>query len=89
MFYRRLSDHALMAVPISNEPGSVGGPARPLFHLAGLLYGVSAARYAATRDGKRFLMNAGDLRVDEGGSAPRPAIQVVLNWRSELERLVP
>jgi hypothetical protein len=34
-------------------------------------------------------MNAGDLRVGEGGSAPRPAIQVVLNWRRDLERLVP
>ena len=89
VFYRRRSDHAVMAVPISTSPVLSVGQVRPLFHLAGLLYGVSAARYAVTRDGKRFLMNAGDLRVDEGGSAPRPAIQVVLNWRSELERLVP
>ena len=89
VFYRRRSDNALMAVPISTSPVLSVGQARPLLHLAGLLYGVSAARYAVTKDGKRFLMNAGDLRVDEGGSAPRPAIQVVLNWRRELERLVP
>jgi len=89
VFYRRVSDNTLMAVPISTSPVLTVGQARPLFRLAGLLYGVSAARYDVTRDGKRFLMNAGDLRVDDGGSAPRPAIQVVLNWRSELERLVP
>jgi Tol biopolymer transport system component len=89
VFYRRRSDNALMAVPISTTPVLSVGEARPLFHLAGLLYGVSAARYAVTKDGKRFLMNAGELRADEGGSAPRPAIQVVLNWRSELERRVP
>jgi hypothetical protein len=76
-------------VPISTSPALAVGPARPLFYLAGLLYGVSAARYAVTSDGRRFLMNAGDLREDEGGSAPRPAIQVVLNWHRELERLVP
>jgi Tol biopolymer transport system component len=89
VFYRRGSDNALMAVPISTSPVLVVGQARPLFHLAGLIYAVSAARYDVTRDGKRFLMNAGELRVDDGGSAPRPAIQVVLNWRKELERLVP
>ena len=89
VFYRRGSDHALMAVPISTSPVLAVGQPRPLFQMAGLLYGVSAARYTVTRDGKRFLMNAGDLRVDDGGSAPRPAIQVVLNWRKELERLVP
>jgi eukaryotic-like serine/threonine-protein kinase len=89
VFYRRSSDNALMTVPISTSPILSVGQARPLFHLAGLLYGVSAARYDVTTDGKRFLMNAGDLRVGEGGSAPRPAIQVVLNWRRELERLVP
>jgi serine/threonine-protein kinase len=89
VFYRRSSDNALMTVPITTSPVLSVGQARPLFHLAGLLYGVSAARYAVTKDGKRFLMNAGDLRVGEGGSAPRPAIQVVLNWRRELERLVP
>jgi serine/threonine protein kinase/Tol biopolymer transport system component len=89
VFYRRGSDHALMAVPISTTPVLAVGQPRPLFQMAGLLYGVSAARYTVTRDGKRFLMNAGDLRVDDGGSAPRPAIQVVLNWRKELERLVP
>ena len=88
-FYRHRSNHALMAVPISTSPVLTVGQPRPLFQLAGLLYGVSAARYAVTNDGKRFLMNAGDLRVDDGGSAPRPAIEVVLNWRSELERLVP
>jgi Tol biopolymer transport system component len=89
VFYRRGSDHALMAVPITTSPVLSVGQAHPLFHMAGLLYGVSAARYTVTKDGKRFLMNAGDLRVDDGGSAPRPAIQVVLNWRKELERLVP
>ena len=78
-----------MAVPITTSPVLTVGQPRQLFHMAGLLYGVSAARYAVSKDGKRFLMNAGDLRVDEGGSAPRPAIQVVLNWRRELERLVP
>ena len=76
MFYRRSSDNALMIVPISTSPVLSVGQARPLFHLAGLLYGVSAARYAVTKDGKRFLMNAGNVRVGEGGSAPRPGIQV-------------
>jgi eukaryotic-like serine/threonine-protein kinase len=89
VFYSRRSDFAVMVVPITTNPVLAVGQARPLFHLAGLVYGVSAARYTVTSDGKRFLMNAGDLRVDDGGSAPRPAIQVVLNWRQELERLVP
>ena len=89
VFYRHRSNHALMAVRVGTSPILTVGQPRPLFHMAGLLYGVSAARYAVTRDGRRFLMNAGELRQDEGGSAPRPAIQVVLNWRRELERLVP
>ena len=89
VFYRRRGDSVLMAVPITTSPVLAVGQARPLFQMAGLGYGVSAARYAVTSDGKRFLMTAGELRVEQGGSAPRPAIQVVLNWHRELERLVP
>ena len=55
--------------------------------MAGLLYGVSAARYAISSDGKRFVMNAGDVRVDQGRAAPLPAVQVVFNWLDELQQL--
>jgi hypothetical protein len=79
----------MVAIPVSTTPALTFGRPQELFRTAGLLYGVSAARYAVSSDGKRFLMNAGELRVDQGGSTPRPAVQVVLNWREELQRLVP
>jgi Tol biopolymer transport system component len=89
LFYRRPSDSTMVAVRVSTTPALTVGRPQELFRTAGLLYGVSAARYAVSSDGKRFLMSASELRVDQGGSAPRPAVQVVLNWREELQRLVP
>ena len=89
LFFRRISDHMMMALPVTTSPALTIGQPRPLFRLAGLQYGVSAPRYAVTADGKRLLMNAIDLRVDQGGTAPRPAINIVQNWREELKRLVP
>jgi Tol biopolymer transport system component len=89
LFYRRPSDSTMVAVRVSTTPALMVGRSQELFRTAGLLYGVSAARYAVSSDGKRFLMSASELRVDQGGSAPRPAVQVVLNWRQELQRLVP
>jgi serine/threonine protein kinase/Tol biopolymer transport system component len=89
LFFRRVSDHMMMAVPVRTTPTLTIGQPRPLFRLAGLQYGVSAPRYAVTADGKRLLMNAVDLRVDQGGTAPRPAINIVQNWHEELKRLVP
>jgi dipeptidyl aminopeptidase/acylaminoacyl peptidase len=89
IFYRRVSDHMMMALPVTTSPALTVGQPRPLFRLAGMQYSTSAPRYAVTADGKRLLMNAGDLRVDQGGSAPRPAINIVQNWTEELKRLVP
>ena len=79
----------MMAVAVRTSPTLTIGQPRPLFRLAGLQYGVSAPRYAVTADGKRLLMNAVDLRVDQGGTSPRPAINIVQNWLEELKRLVP
>jgi len=89
LFFRRASDHMIMALPVTTSPALTIGQPRPLFRLAGLQYGVSAPRYAVTADGKRLLMNAVDLRVDQGGTAPRPAINIVQNWHEELKRHVP
>jgi serine/threonine-protein kinase len=89
LFFRRLSDHMMMAVPVTTGPTLTIGRPVPLFRLAGMQYGTSAPRYAVTADGKRLLMNAGDLRVDQGGTAPRPAINIVQHWTDELKRLVP
>lgn len=89
LFFRRISDHMIMALPVTTSPTLTIGQPQALFRLAGLQYGVSAPRYAVTADGKRLLMNAVDLRVDQGGTAPRPAINIVQNWLEELKRLVP
>ena len=77
LFYRRRTDHTMMAVHVSTTPTLTLGQPQELFRMAGLLYGVSAARYAVSSDGKRFLMNAGEVRVDQGGAVPLPAVQVV------------
>ena len=63
-------DHRLVAVPIAVEAGGLDpGPARPLFHDAGL-HVVStggATPYNATTDGQRFLAI---LQIGESESSP-------------------
>ena len=53
----------------------VAGPARTLFHTAGIRSGTPGnTAYEVTRDGQRFLFN--QLK----GSPPSPSISVILNW---------
>ena len=46
LFYRRSRDSMMMAVRVSTTPTLTVGQPQELFRMAGLLYGVSAARYA-------------------------------------------
>ena len=86
LFYRRLSDGAMMVVPISDQPGLTPGRAQLLFE--GADYSTGAAlgddvlvNYDVTADGQRFLM----LK----GSNPQVRVTVVHNWREELLERVP
>jgi eukaryotic-like serine/threonine-protein kinase len=86
LFYRRVADNALIAVPVATTPTLSVGQPQELFRFAGLFYNVSATTYAVSGDGKRFLMSAGQL---ESGSAARPAAHIVQNWTEELKARVP
>jgi Tol biopolymer transport system component len=68
-------ERRLMAVQVAlSDPLRVGTPT-PLFDAA---VGIGENRYAASHDGKRFLLNVGTA---EGSSAP---LVVVLNWAERL-----
>ena len=80
----------LIAVPVTTTPKLAVGRPIELFRLAGLLYGSNATRFAVASDGKRLLIPGSELVSAPGGrSVPRQAVHVVLNWKEELNRLVP
>jgi hypothetical protein len=81
----------MMVVRVTTSPALTVGPPQELFRGSGILPASPRATYAVTADGQRFLTSGGrvgsGLRAD--ASAPRPRIQVVLNWVEELKRRVP
>ena len=89
LFFRRLEDSVIIAVPVATSPAlSIGRP-RELFRVAGLIYGTSATRYDVTADGTRFLMLAREVELDRVGASVRPTIRIVLNWQEELKQRLP
>jgi serine/threonine-protein kinase len=85
IFYQRLEDNTVIAVPIATTPTlSVGRPTE-LFRITGLLYGTSAPSYAVSADGNRFLMTA---REREGPDTVA-GVTIILNWVEELKANVP
>jgi Tol biopolymer transport system component/tRNA A-37 threonylcarbamoyl transferase component Bud32 len=83
LFYRRLSDSAMMTVPIITEPTFTAGPPKVLFK--GRYFDGGGHHYDVARDGQRFLM----LKEGESTGATELPIILVENWFEELKRLVP
>ena len=83
LFYRRLSDGAMMAVPIATEPTFTAGSPKELFK--GRYFDGGGHYYDVARDGQRFLM----LKERESTGAATQPIILVENWFEELKRLVP
>jgi serine/threonine-protein kinase len=71
LFYRRLSDDAMMAVPVATEPMFTAGS--PKFLFKGRYFDAGGHYYDVARDGQRFLM----LKEREStGAATLPIILV-------------
>ena len=85
LFYK--SGDRMMAVNVETESSFEAGTPRVLFEtpLPERLVG-DPARYAVSRDGRRFLITAPAPGADTLDS---PEIHVVVNWFEELERLSP
>jgi hypothetical protein len=79
IFYRNGDE--MMAVDITTEPAFTSGKPKLLFEGKYAAFGPRAL-YDVTPDGERFLM------IKESGQQVTQ-INVVLNWFSELKRLVP
>lgn len=84
LFYRRLKDKAVMAVPISTSPTFSAGPPKMLFR--GDYFDTGGRHYDVDRAGQRFLTFK-ELAATSGGPAPR--LILVQNFFEELKRLVP
>ena len=84
LFYRRVTDYAMMGVEVSTAPSLSIGPPRMLFPGGSNPGGSPRPRYTVTADGQRFLMIT-DLLV----SGEDPLINIVFNWTEELKERVP
>ena len=84
VFYRRVTDYAMMGVEVSTAPSLSIGPPRMLFPGGSNPGGSPRPRYTVTADGQRFLMTT-DLPV----SGEDPRINIVFNWTEELKERVP
>jgi serine/threonine-protein kinase len=79
LFFRN-SRGAMFAVPVTPGRRFIAGPPRLLFSVPGLPVQDYHRSYDVHPDGKRFLM------LESGGS-DASALNLILNWRAELERL--
>ena len=80
----------IVAVPI--EPGPVFKAGNPqVVFKANYLSPQTGLHYSVTPDGKRFLMIQGAQSAGNKATAaaPRPKINIVLNWFEELRQRVP
>jgi hypothetical protein len=85
LFYREGA--RMMAVAISTENRFRPlGPARALFSGDYIEASVPSSGFDVTPDGQRFLMKVRGSTVE---ADPVTTINVVLNWREELQRRVP
>ncbi len=86
LFYR--NGDAVMAVPVRTEPVFTHEAAKILFR--GTYYSAwPSDDWDIHPDGKRFLMIKGPEASPSGATAPRPKINIVLNWFEELKQRVP
>jgi hypothetical protein len=92
LYYRRLGDGAMMAVPIQTFPKLTVGTAEMLFDDQALFTlrppepgGPAARSWDVAQDG-RFLMTK---RAPDGMRSVPVSIVHVQNWIQELQRLVP
>ena len=79
LFYR--NEDQMVVVAVETEQGFTPGPPGVLFDGGGFTQALGRQSYDVSPDGERFLM------VEPVESSSQ--IHVVLNWTSELERLVP
>jgi WD40 repeat protein len=79
-----------VAVSVATRPSfTFGSPVRLAAAVGGRAQRFETS-YDITRDGKQFLaVVAAGQSATAPGAAPAPQIQVVLNWFSELQQLVP
>jgi serine/threonine-protein kinase len=89
LFYR--SGDAVMAVSVKTEPSfSIVGTPQVLFQgtfvRAAVLEGTP---WDISPDGKRFLMMKPAEAAPSTAAAPRPKINIVLNWTEELKQRIP
>ena len=84
LFYRRLKDKAMMAVPIVTTPTLSAGSPKMLFK--GDYFDGGGRHYDVDREGRRFLMFKNPAAASVG-QAPR--LILVQNFFEELKRLVP
>ena len=83
LFYR--SGDRMMAVDVMTQPTFSSGRPRQLFEgkYVSSLFPLTGFAYDVSQDGQKFLM------IEETGSTTAAQINVVLNWKEELNRRVP
>jgi Tol biopolymer transport system component len=79
LFFLAVGSGMLMATPIGTTAQWDAGVPEPLF-LAGTATVNPSQQYAATKDGKRFLINT---RAQQSGTEP---LTVVLNWPATVQK---
>jgi hypothetical protein len=80
-----------MAVSVRTDPGfSIVGTPQVLFRGTYVsAYPSDGTPWAIHPDGKRFLMIKPPGAPSSAAPAPRPKINIVLNWHEELKQRVP
>jgi hypothetical protein len=79
---------AISMVPVSYKPGFGIGEPRQFFTLKSRYDGAGRA-WDVDPSGKRFLVIRPIESAADRGQAPRPRIDIVLNWEEELKARVP
>ena len=82
LFYR--NGNKIMAVDIQVQPTFSSGKPRLLFETSASIFTHTQGAFDVTPDGQRFLM----IKLSDQ-ELPATQLTVVLNWFSELKRLVP
>jgi len=87
LFFRRVSDGAIMAVPVHTEPTFIPGTAQVVVEGGYVPNALTFIPYDYDAERQRFLM----LKLDDTftGTSNPPQIVTVLNWLEELKERVP
>jgi serine/threonine-protein kinase len=83
IYYVSVTSPGILVAEVEMEPFSASEP-REISDIVMRAFN----NFAVTADGQRFLVTV-PVGGGTGGTAPRPRINVVLNWFEELKRLVP